>query len=76
MLVSRRAVAPLAVEPIDDVFRWLEEAHVELRVRDTFAPLRGVWDTTLHASGIRLANAKEWDHAPSPAPESIRRLPS
>ena len=28
--------------------------------------LRGIWDTSLHASGVRLRNAQDWGAAGSP----------
>lgn len=60
MVVSREAVTPIAVEPMGDLFEALRRASVELRVLERLTPLRGVWDTTLHASGIRLRNAIGW----------------
>jgi hypothetical protein len=61
MHVSRAAVESVAVEPVGDLFSALRAAEVELRVLEALTPLRGVWETTLHASGIRLRNAKGWD---------------
>lgn len=60
MWVSRRAVTPRAVIEITDLSEALAAHDVELRVVDSLAPLRGVWDTSLHASGIRLRNAVGW----------------
>lgn len=60
MWVSRRAVAPLQVEPLPDLLAALRDEGVELRIMPRLTPLRGVWDTTLHASGIRLRNAVGW----------------
>ncbi|MGO7421998.1 DUF6886 family protein, partial [Rhizobium ruizarguesonis] len=34
---------------------------VELRVVDTLTPLKGLWGTSLHVSGIRLRNAGDWE---------------
>ena len=34
---------------------------VELRPMDDLAPLKGLWSTSLHASGIRLRNAVGWN---------------
>lgn len=73
MYVSSNTMAPLAVEPVGDLVAALRKARVELRLMDTLTPLRGVWDTTLHASGIRLRNAQGWDYEQAPAPERIRR---
>ena len=60
MWVSRGAVRPLAVAPLDDLLGALRAAEVELRVMESLLPLRGVWETSLHASGIRLRNAEGW----------------
>lgn len=60
MWVSRRAVEPIAVEVIDDLPAALAAANVELRLMHSLVPLKGVWDTSLHASGIRLRNAAGW----------------
>lgn len=57
MWVSRQTVEPQAVEPMGDLLEALRWARVELRVLERLTPLRGAWDTTLHASGIRLSNA-------------------
>lgn len=60
MWVSRAAVTPLAVNEIADLPAALAAGGVDLRVVESLTPLRGVWDTTLHASGIRLRNAVGW----------------
>ena len=61
MYVSRATVEPLAVEPVGDLLEALRNADVEVRLLERLTPLRGVWSTTLHASGIRLRNAHGWD---------------
>lgn len=33
---------------------------VELRVVDSLRPLKGLWTTGLHVSGIRLRYARDW----------------
>src|ERR1700760_3035449 len=58
MWVSRTVVEPIGVERIDDMPAALRGQSVELRVMESLAPLAGLWDTTLHVSGIRLRNAK------------------
>lgn len=73
MWVSRKAVRPLSVEPVDDLVAALAAADVELRVMPHLLPLKGVWDSSLHASGVRLRNAQRWGepgwpHSPAPAP--------
>ena len=72
MFVNREAVVPHAIEPVSDLLGALREARVELRLMPSLVPLRGVWDTTLHASGIRLRNAAGWEGGTSdPPPPSI-----
>lgn len=57
MHVARRAVTPLAREPIDNLPAALAAAGVTLESVDSLAPLKPLWRTTLHVSGIRLRNA-------------------
>ncbi len=61
MWVSRAAVAPRSVTRLDDLIAELDACDVELRPVDSLRPLKNVWSTSLHASGIRLRNAKDWD---------------
>jgi len=61
MCVSRGAVRPLTVERVNYLPAALETAGVELHVMADLLPLKGVWDSTLHASGIRLRNAAGWN---------------
>lgn len=60
MHVSAEPVVPQSTEPVGDLAEALRRADVELRVLESLTPLRGSWDTTLHASGIRLRNATGW----------------
>jgi hypothetical protein len=60
MWVAREAVTPLAMEKLSDLPGALAACGVDLRVVESLTPLRGVWETTLHASGIRLRNAAGW----------------
>jgi len=60
MWVSRTAVEPLDCTRLDDLPGHLRTADVELRVLAELTPLRDVWSTSLHASGIRLRNARGW----------------
>jgi hypothetical protein len=60
MWVSKTAVEPVGVEQIDDLFDALKHEGVELRVMESLTPIRGAWQTTLHASGMRLWNAANW----------------
>jgi len=61
MYVSRTDVSPLGIDPLTDLSAELRAADVELRAVDSLQPLRRVWDSTLHASGIRLRNAIGWE---------------
>ena len=70
MWVARTVQTPLDVEPVGDLLAALEAANVELRVLPDLLSLKGVWESSLHASGIRLRNATGWNepgwpHAPA-----------
>jgi hypothetical protein len=60
MWVSDETVEPMERVRIENLPAALASEGVELRVMDRLTPLRGVWSTTLHASGIRLRNALDW----------------
>ena len=60
MHIARETVEPLGMTVVDDLLGALGDCDVDLRVMDNLAPLRDVWSTTLHASGIRLRNAQGW----------------
>jgi hypothetical protein len=60
MWVSRSTVRPTERVAVHDLPRALREAGVELRPLPELTPLKGVWSSTLHASGIRLRNASRW----------------
>lgn len=60
MWVSQVAVTPLQVEPVGDLLAALAERATCLRVVESLAPLRDAWSTSLHVSGIRLRNARDW----------------
>lgn len=60
MWVSEDGVDPLSVECIEDLPAELQTQDVDLRVVDHLGSLRGAWSSTLHASGIRLRNARTW----------------
>lgn len=60
MWVSRAPVTPLGMEVIADLPAALQRQRVALRSVSTLAPLADVWSTTLHASGMRLRNARDW----------------
>ena len=60
MWVSRTPVAPIHVETLCDLPAELRAQGVELRVMESLSPLKEVWKTSLHVSGIRLRNARDW----------------
>lgn len=60
MWVSRVPVKPLAAELVGDLPAALEEVGVDLHLMESLLPLKGVWRSTLHASGIRLRHASGW----------------
>lgn len=60
MWVSRFAVEPSARRSLINLPQRLRQAGVEVRVVDSLSPMRDVWATSLHASGIRLRNAQGW----------------
>lgn len=73
MWVSDQPVEPIERLTIPSLPTALAEEGVELRVMDRLTPLRSVWSTSLHASGIRLRNAQDWDQNQAgnePAPSS------
>jgi len=58
--LSYDAVEPVSVTLVGDLLAALSDADVELRLMPSLTPWRGVWGSTLHASGVRLRNAKDW----------------
>jgi hypothetical protein len=60
MWVSRIRVEPLGIVVLEDLPAELQSRGVELRIMETLAPLKAVWNTSLHVSGIRLQNARAW----------------
>ena len=60
MWVSKAAVTPTKMEPMSELTIRLRTHRVELRVVNTLTSLKHVWNTSLHASGIRLRNAADW----------------
>lgn len=60
MWVSRQSVFPIALSTLSALDGALALQGVELRIVDSLAPLKGLWRTSLHASGIRLRNARTW----------------
>ena len=48
------------MEAITDLPAALRAQDVELRIMESLTPMRDVWSTSLHVSGIRLRNALDW----------------
>ncbi len=65
MWVSRTTVRPMRMATLTALDLSLAAADVELRVLDQLTALKPVWDSTLHASGIRMRNAVNWTSGPS-----------
>jgi hypothetical protein len=59
-LICSTRVAPTRVDVLDDLVGELKLRNIELKVMNRLTPLTNVWQTTLHASGIRLRNAQGW----------------
>ena len=74
MWVCSETVTPADAAHVTDLPRALREANVEVRIVPSLLPLRGVWDTTLHASGIRLRNAVDWPGSERPPLPSRTRV--
>ncbi|MEM7734315.1 MAG: DUF6886 family protein [Deinococcota bacterium] len=57
MWVSRKAVKPLNCEQLTELPKLLAQEDTELRVVKSLVPLKRLWKTSLHVSGIRLRKA-------------------
>jgi len=62
MWVSRMPVTPTKVESLNDLPGELRGQGVELHVMESLASLKELWNTSLHVSGIRLRNARDWNN--------------
>jgi hypothetical protein len=65
MWISRTAVEPRGAEQLTDLPRELARSGVWVKPVPTLAPLRELWDTSLHVSGVRLRNATSWAALPA-----------
>lgn len=61
MWVTGRTVMPVGVAALSGLDREFAPRDVELRVVDSLKPLKPLWQSSLHVSGIRLRNALDWD---------------
>lgn len=66
MWVSRAGVTPDGVETLADLPAAHSALGVELRLMESLLPLKDLWASSLHASGIRLRNARGWVAAGQP----------
>ena len=60
MWVSRTTVKPLGVEELENLPSKIAAQGIDLNVMDDLTEMRSVWETSLHASDIRLRNTKNW----------------
>ncbi|MCW2107656.1 UNVERIFIED_ORG: hypothetical protein M2402_004857 [Rahnella aquatilis] len=60
MWVSKTSVTPLCVTRLTDLPGELQSRNIGFRVLERLTPLKNVWQSTVHASGIRLRNAQGW----------------
>ncbi len=60
MWVSRQTIVSADKTPITNLRDRLAKQLVVLRSLEDLTPLRDVWSTSLHASGIRLGTAARW----------------
>lgn len=60
MQVSENTVLPIDVHEINDIFSALKIAKVEIRAYHDLSHLSEAWESSLHVSGIRLRNARNW----------------
>ncbi|MDX8351234.1 DUF6886 family protein [Cognatiyoonia sp. IB215182] len=61
MYVADTPIQPSYMRVINNLPIALSSAGVTLRALPTLAPLKSAWDTSLHVSGIRLRNARDWN---------------
>lgn len=60
MWVSHTITHPQSVERLDSLPTVLRSNGVELRLVDSLVPLKNMWGSSLHVSGLRLRNAAGW----------------
>ena len=61
--VSRAAITPLSMDALSNLPVAMGTMGVDLQSLPRLTPLKSVWQTTLHASGIRMRNARDWGPA-------------
>lgn len=60
MWVSRTPSIPIHMDSLSELPIHLAKRGVDLRIVDSLVPYRSLWETSLHASGIRLSNVEGW----------------
>ncbi|WP_247634545.1 DUF6886 family protein [Methylobacterium sp. 37f] len=58
--VSRQPVVPDGHDTLGDLPGAMATAGLELRILPRLTPLAPIWRSSLHASGLRLRNARDW----------------
>lgn len=61
MWVARTTVVPTGFAVLSSLDLEFAPRGVKLRVVDSLKPLKSLWETSLHTSGIRLRNARGWE---------------
>ena len=75
MWVSKVAVKPSRLEALSNLPKEHQAYDVELRVLENLLPLKEVWNSSLHASGIRLRNAQRWGEPSWTHSKRVRVVP-
>ncbi|MBT9316183.1 DUF6886 family protein [Leptothoe spongobia] len=57
---AKTEVMPIGLDTLTQLPKEHQKRHIEVRALDNLLPLKSVWQTSLHASGIRLRNAQKW----------------
>lgn len=60
MHVTQTDVRPKEVIEVGDLFSALKTADVEIQTLPDLSGLQNAWESSLHVSGIRLRNARNW----------------
>ena len=60
MHVSRAAVTPSDIAQIQDLHAALAGSGTALKSMPSLRPLKSAWASSMHVSGIRLRNARDW----------------
>lgn len=60
MWLSRSPVVPLELYSLNNLPAEIDGEGVFLRSLPRLIPLKEIWNTTFHVSGVRLRNAQDW----------------